>query len=69
MRRFNLNRIEDETGTSGTGIVAEGVRFTDGTTVLRWLSTTPSTVIYQSFEHMKSVHSHDGKTEVIWRDK
>lgn len=69
MRRFNLNRIEDETGTSGTGVVAEGVCFTDGTTVLRWLSTTPSTVVYQSFENMNRVHSHDGKTEVIWRDK
>lgn len=69
MRRFNLHRLIDETGTSGEGVVAEGVKFTDGTTVLRWLSPTPSTVVYRSFDHMKSVHSHDGKTEVIWRDK
>jgi len=30
MRTFFLERIEDETGISGTGIVAEGVEFSDG---------------------------------------
>jgi hypothetical protein len=68
-RPFHLLRREDETGTSGVGIVAEGYMFTDGTTVLRWLSGTPSTVVYEGrkgYENMKMVHSHGGRTEVIW---
>jgi len=69
MKRFNLNRIEDETGTSGVGVIAEGIVFTDGTTVLRWLSAHPSIVVYGSFTDMETIHSHGGKTEVIWRDK
>jgi hypothetical protein len=75
MRRFHLHRLEDETGTSGKGIVAEGVVFTDGTCVLRWTSSTPSTVLYEGrdgtsgFEAMLKVHGHEGKTKVIWKDE
>ncbi len=30
MRRFQLNRIVDESGVSGTGVVAQGVEFDNG---------------------------------------
>lgn len=30
MRRFELHREEDVSGVSGTGVVAEGVAFSDG---------------------------------------
>ena len=41
-RAFVLQRNEDETGVSGTGIVAEGVEFSDGTVALRWTSAWPT---------------------------
>lgn len=69
MRRFHLHRTEDETGQSGTGIVAEGCVFTDGHVVLRWLSTTPSWIIHSSLENMEKVHGHQGKTKIIWKDE
>jgi len=35
VRRFFLDRMEDETGVSGSGLVAEGVVFWDGTVAMR----------------------------------
>lgn len=35
MNRFELVRDVDVTGISGTGVVAEGVEFSDGTVALR----------------------------------
>ena len=35
-KRFKLIRDEDETGISGTGVVAFGVTFSDGVTVTHW---------------------------------
>jgi hypothetical protein len=37
MRLFSLVRDEDVSGISGTGPIAEGVEFTDGSVALRWL--------------------------------
>jgi hypothetical protein len=36
MRRFRLQRLEDESGVSGVGYVAEGCESTDGRVALRW---------------------------------
>lgn len=69
MRRFHLLRHEDETGTSGEGVVAEGVVFTDGTAVLHWTTQYKSTAIYHSIEELEKIHGHNGRTEIIWRDK
>src|SRR5262249_29579796 len=41
---FRLNRMTDTSGISGTGIVAYGVLWPDGTAVLRWTGDMPSTV-------------------------
>ena len=38
MHMFYLNRLIDKSGVSGTGVVAEGVVFTNGKCVLTWLS-------------------------------
>ncbi len=38
MKKFWLKRIEDVSQVSGTGIVAEGIIFSDGVAVLRWLT-------------------------------
>jgi hypothetical protein len=70
-RFFHLHRVEDETGNTGTGIVAEGVQFSDGTAVLRWLSDTPSFVVYRGqggVEAVQKVHGHAGRTQVIFRE-
>jgi len=69
MRRFHLHRVSDETGTSGTGIVAEGCVFTDSHVAIRWMSTTPSWNIYVSMDDMIKVSGHSGKTKVIWKDE
>jgi len=68
MRRFYLDRIEDATGVSGTGIIAEGVVFTDGTVVLRWRTAHHSTGLYNSLDEMVTIHGHDGRTVVKWID-
>ena len=69
IRRFLLNRTEDETGISGVGYVAEGVRFSDGTCVLRWRAPWPSTVIRNSIKDIEAVHGHGGSTKIEWIDE
>lgn len=66
MRTFHLARRVDHTGVSGTGRVAEGVEFTDGTVVLRWRSATASTVVYGTLADVQAVHGHHGDTEIVW---
>jgi D-hexose-6-phosphate mutarotase len=65
-RVFVLYRRIDETGVSGTGIVAHGVQWTDGTVAVRWLGENPSTVIWDNIDKAMAVHGHDGKTVVVW---
>lgn len=69
LKRFYLLRGEDVTGVSGTGVVAEGVEFTDGVVVIRWMSAMPTTVIHNSMESVIKIHSHDGKTQIVWKDE
>lgn len=68
MRRFELHRSADVTGVSGTGVVVEGVEFTDGRCAYRWLSPTATTTVADSIAHVAAVHGHDGRTEVVWID-
>jgi hypothetical protein len=68
MRLFDLDRIEDESGISGTGIVAQGVEFDDGTITLRWLTDHKSTAVYADEKTLEAIHGHGGKTKVVWRD-
>lgn len=68
MRSFVLFRRTDETGVSGTGVVAEGARFADDTVALRWLTENTSTSVYDSIETVKSIHGHGGKTVVIFEN-
>jgi hypothetical protein len=64
MRLFHLKRAKDVSGVSGTGIVAEGVEFGDGTCVIRWLTATPSTAIYASIQDLEKIHGHEGATVI-----
>lgn len=69
MKTFDLIRDEDETGISGTGRVAEGVQFSDGTVVIRWqthANAHHSTVVWESIDDVVAIHGHGGKTRVVW---
>ena len=68
MRRFVLNRKEDKTGISGTGIVAEGIEFSRGKVALSWLTQYTSIVIYDSMEHVQAIHGHGGATVIEYLD-
>lgn len=68
MRCFVLLRQDDQTGVSGTGVVAEGTEFSDKTVVIRWQSPTPSTVVWNSVEDAIKVHGHGGKTLIVFRE-
>ena len=64
---FVLYREEDVSGISGTGIVAEGFRFTDGTTVIHWIADEHhSTVVWPQFESVEAIHGHNGATRIVW---
>jgi hypothetical protein len=68
-RAFVLMRHEDETGVSGTGVVAWGVEFPDGVVALRWTSEWPTSVVFhdRGMDAVRAVHGHNGKTEVVWQ--
>ena len=68
MYRFILDRREDISGTSGTGIVVEGVVCTDGTTVLKWLRAPGGLNIYTTLQEAISIHGHEGRTSLVWVD-
>lgn len=67
IRTFYLNREQDISGISGIGRVAEGCVFNDGQVVLKWECGNHSSInIYKSLQDMEYVHSHGGKTKVIF---
>jgi hypothetical protein len=69
LARFLLYRTEDVSGISGTGVVAEGIRFSDGTVVLRWVTGDHrSTVVWPDIESVKAIHGHGGATSIQFID-
>lgn len=68
MRRFVLRRITDASGVSGEGIVAEGIRFSNGQAVLHWLSQLSSVAVYHSADVLVAAHGHNGDTVLEWVD-
>lgn len=65
-RAFVLQRDIDLTGVSGTGTVADGVEFADGTVVIRWRGEHASTVVWSDLADALLVHGHAGATHVVW---
>jgi hypothetical protein len=55
----------DVSGVSGTGKVADAVRFPDGTTVLKWNRVASSLGVYDSLEDAVLIHGHDGRTKFV----
>lgn len=68
LRRFQLVRETDVTGISGTGIVAEGVEFTNGWCTIVWLTEVNSMGFYPSIKNVELIHGHEGATKVSWLD-
>lgn len=67
-RRFVMNRRKDHSGVSGTGIVASGVEFHDGTVAVRWKGKDPSTSVWKNVAALEAVHGHEGSTQIEWID-
>lgn len=67
--RFKLQRGVDVSGASGTGHVADGVEFPDGTAVIRWRTEYRSTAVYDSVSELEIIHGHAGATRVVWIDE
>ncbi|MEV5963491.1 hypothetical protein AB0L70_17100 [Kribbella sp. NPDC051952] len=65
-RTFELVRYRDPSGVSGTGVVAEGCEFSDGSVALRWRGDNPATAVWPNVDSVLAVHGHQGATEVRW---
>lgn len=69
MRRFHFERLEDQSGVSGCGVVAEGIVFLDtGEVVVHWFGQHSSINIYHCIEDITYIHGHNGKTKIIFDD-
>lgn len=66
IRTLHLERDEDVSGISGTGIVAYGVEFPDGSVVLRWDTKVRSTVFYDSIQDVETITGHGGRTRIVF---
>lgn len=70
IRRFHFERLEDASGVSGCGIVAEGCLFLDtGKVVINWLGSHNSINIYNSLADVEFIHGHEGRTKIVFDDK
>lgn len=72
IRKFHLLREVDESGVSGTGVVAVGVVLPSGRCMLEWVSKkTPASSlgIYDNMEDVKAVHGHAGATEIVFDEE
>jgi hypothetical protein len=63
---FRLVRDLDASGVSGTGHVADGVVWHDGTCSVRWRTATRSTTVYDSLGDVEKIHGHGGATRIDW---
>ena len=68
-RSFRLMRDQDPTGVAGTGHVASGVHWPDGSVTLKWhtpqIMSDPANVAhYASVSKMMGIHGHAGRTRM-----
>jgi hypothetical protein len=71
-RAFYLDRIQDESGVSGTGAVATGAIMPSGRAVMEWITKktpTGSLGVYDSIDDLEGVHGHNGKSKVRYFDE
>lgn len=63
---FYLMRTEDQSGVSGTGIVAIGVVLPSGKAVMEWCSKYKTITVFESVRQIERIHGHGGRTTVIF---
>jgi hypothetical protein len=48
----------------------EGIEFSDGTVVIRWMTAVPATSVWNSMDELLRVHGHpEYDSELVWLDK
>lgn len=67
-RRFQLHRDTDSSGVSGTGVIAEGVQFSNNECAILWLTKRSSIGIYTNISDIQHIHGHGGNTRIVWID-
>lgn len=65
IKEFHLVRVEDESGISGTGVVARGVILPSGSVCMEWSTFHSSICLYKNISDVEAIHGHHGKTLVI----
>jgi hypothetical protein len=66
-RLFRLVRHTDASGVRGTGTLAEGVEWSDGTVAVRWRGRWPSTSTWDGgIEALLAAHGNGGRTQIHW---
>lgn len=65
-RLFYLQRDNDVSGISGTGRVADGVLWPDGSVEIRWRGERPSSVHWDCLADPAFIHGHGGVTQIVW---
>ena len=65
-RLFRLVRHTDVSGVRGTGTLAEGVEWSDGTVALRWRGPWPNTSTWDCVDTVLAVHGTGGRTQIHW---
>lgn len=65
-RQFQLVRDEDETGISGTGVVAEGIEFSNGMCAMCWLTAMHSVAVYPNIRQLEAIHGHNGRARIVY---
>jgi len=68
MKTFHVIRDGDDTGISGTGLVAEGVEFVGGKCVMCWFTDVSSVAVYASISDVEKILGHGGQTRIEWSD-
>src|SRR5688572_3581819 len=66
MKTFIVYRIEDVSGVSGTGVIAEGVEFHDKQVAVSWFGKHQIVEVCRDIETWLAVHGHAGKTRLDW---
>lgn len=66
IRKFHIERSEDVSGLSGTGIVAVGVMYPSGRCIMEWVTPIKSINEYHSIADLEALHGHEGRTKVVW---
>jgi hypothetical protein len=61
----HLERDEDVSGVSGTGVVAYGLMCDDGTVLLHWDTVVKSDVVYRSVADLMTIVGHGGRTRLV----